>query len=207
MQTKTETCYKLTDQDLCTYCDYQWQIGQWHETDGAGDLCGPGWLHAYSDPVLAVLLNPIHAEFKAPRLFEACGAGKKQGDRGLKCGYTRLQLIKELPVPEVTTVQRVAFGIYCTMEVCHDQQFVTWARSWLDGSDRSAESARAAAEENWADGPTVAMAERTAARAAARKGRADTRAMAEAAALAAMYATYTKLLDLPAIARRAMEVR
>jgi hypothetical protein len=36
-------------------------------------LCGPGWLHAYESPLVAAFMNPIHADFRKPRLFEAEG--------------------------------------------------------------------------------------------------------------------------------------
>ena len=54
--------YKLTNQEMQTHNGFQWELGEWQETSGEGGLCGPGWLHYYSDPLLAVLLNPIHAD-------------------------------------------------------------------------------------------------------------------------------------------------
>ena len=60
--------YKLTDRKMQTHCGYQWQIGQWHETSGEGELCTEGWLHCYTSPLLAVLHNPIHADIGDPIL-------------------------------------------------------------------------------------------------------------------------------------------
>jgi hypothetical protein len=58
--------YKLTDQHLQTYQGYQWAVGERREFPGTGDLCGAGWCHAYTHPLLAVILNPIHVGFTTP---------------------------------------------------------------------------------------------------------------------------------------------
>ena len=63
--------YKLTDENDRTYNDTQWGEGVTHETSGEGKLCGEGWIHAYIDPLLAVFLNPIHACFTNPHMWEA----------------------------------------------------------------------------------------------------------------------------------------
>jgi hypothetical protein len=129
----TRTGYKLTDEKMKTYNGYQWELHEWKETDGEGDLCSPGWLHYYSDPLLAAFLNPIHAKFAAPRLFQVEVAGKVKEDHGLKLGCTRMRLVKELQLPAVTTEQRIKFGILCALEVCKDPQFVQWAKGGLMG--------------------------------------------------------------------------
>lgn len=65
----TATGYKLLTQDMTSYGGCQWVLDEWKETDGQGSLCGPGWLHYYAHPLLAVLHNPIHADIASPRLF------------------------------------------------------------------------------------------------------------------------------------------
>jgi len=219
--------YKLTDENGRTYGGTQWGEGVEHTALGTGELCGPGWLHAYtgseSDPeagaLLAVLLNPIHANFQPPRLFEAEGDVGKTG-YGLKVGCTRLRALREIPLPVVTTEQRVRFGILAALEVCPKDgwgiKFRAWATDWLDGSDRSASAAWAAEAEAWAaeaeaEAETVAAwSAARAARAAARAARAASAAAeaAEAAEAAAGASTAvagaTIPLDLAALARRAI---
>lgn len=79
--------YKLTDQNMQTYNGYPWKRGKWQEPIGDSSyLCNPGWLHSYSHPLIAVLLNPIHANIKNPRLFKCLVKGKHLNDRGLKEG-------------------------------------------------------------------------------------------------------------------------
>jgi hypothetical protein len=133
--------YKLTTQGDTTHNSTLWGPGVSHTTDGSGELCSNGWLHAYTHPLLAVLLNPMHADIRKPKLWLAYGSGKRKDDRGLKVGFTTLKTVKELPLPEITTVQRVAFAIYCALEVYKEPSFAQWAAKWLSGEDRSKDAA------------------------------------------------------------------
>lgn len=136
------TLYKLTDQHMRTFGCCQWKLGEPHEaTGGDRPLCTNAWLHAYTDPLLAVLLNPIHADVANPRLFR-CEGQVGQADYGLKVGCTKLTLLEEIQLPTVTTEQRVKFGILCACPVTTDHQFHFWAHCcWLNGSDRSVRAA------------------------------------------------------------------
>jgi len=140
--------YKLTNKDGTSYGGRQWGPGITHETDGRGEVCGPGFMHWYTHPLLAVLLNPIHADFKNPVLWEGEGEIAKE-DHGLKVGCTKGTTIKQIPLPTVTIEQRVRFGILCALEVCKDKSFVQWANDWLSGKDRTVATAWAAASGAW----------------------------------------------------------
>jgi hypothetical protein len=137
--------YKLTKQDLTTYKGFQWELGKTVTTDGSGDLCSSSWLHFYNDPLLAILLNPIHATIKSPRLFEFSAEGTIKKDRGLKFGCTRGTLVREIEVPAISKTQRSAFGILCAKQVCKDEKWNKWADRWLSREDRSKNAAYAAA--------------------------------------------------------------
>ena len=138
--------YKLTDQNLKTHNGFKWRIGVTKFTNGIGGLCSPGFLHYYHHPLLAVFLNPIHANIKNPLLFEIEATGKHLDDNCLKGGCTEMTLIKEIELPVVSIIQRVAFGILCAMEVYKRENFIKWAENWLNGMDRgSANAANAAA--------------------------------------------------------------
>ena len=186
--------YKLTNQQLQTHNGFQWELGvAAPELPAGGDLCSSSYYHAYTSPLLAVFLNPIHADIKNPRLFEAEGFGESADDNGLKVGFKSMVLVKELELPAVTLTNRIAFGILCSLEVYKEPAFVTWAENWLNGTDRSEEAAAAAswaAEESlWAAEAAAWAAEAAlaaeAARAAARAAvRAEARAEARAAARA-----------------------
>jgi hypothetical protein len=149
--------FKLTDPDMKTHNGFRWKIGVPRKASGKGELCGPGWLHCYLDPVLGVLMNPNHANIQNPRLFEAEGEGKEKHDP-LKSGFTRMTLVREIPLPDVTIVQKVRFAILCAKEVCADPKWVAWADRWLSGEDRSAAAAFAAAAVSAASAAAYAAA-------------------------------------------------
>jgi len=196
--------YKLTDQNLQTHGGYQWEPGVARETDGNGDLCGPGWLHYYHDPLLAVLLNPIHADIEDPILWEAEAEGLHKDDQGLKGGCTKLTLLRQIDLPQITTEQRIRFGILCAKAVCADPAWNKWADRWLSGADMSVEAAATAA----ATAATEAWAATAAAATAATEAWAAEAWVAWAAeAWVARAAGKDAHLDLIAIARAALKLK
>ena len=200
------TIYKLTDQDMRTHNGFQWTLNKEETASGKGGLCGPGFLHAYTDPLLAILLNPIHADIKSPRLFKGTGTVSKT-DNGLKIGCTEMTLTEEMELPVINIVQRIAFGILCTKEVYKDKDWNTWADNWLSGKDRTeatAEAAARAARAAWAARATAWEAAEAAEAAAWEAARAARAAWA-ARATADVYAD--KKVDLITLARKAMEVK
>ena len=128
-----------------THNEFQWELGKWYETTGEGVLCSPGWFHFYSDPLVGMFMNPIHTNIKNPRLFRAEVEGKFLNDNETKYGYSRTRLVEELPVPQISPVQRVRFAIFCVKEVYKEKKWNEWADNWLSGKDRTEESATSAA--------------------------------------------------------------
>jgi hypothetical protein len=178
--------YKLTNQNLQTHDGFQWVPGNWKKTSGGGDLCGPGWLHGYCDPLVAIFMNPIHANISNPILWQGEGCGKFLDDRGLKCGFTEMRIIKKIKPYKFTPEKLVEIAIVCAIESGYnDEDFISWACHWMDGSDRSAEAAAWAAQARaWSARAAAEAARAWAARAAA-KARAAARAWAAWAARAA----------------------
>jgi len=132
--------YKLTNSKMRTYNEFQWELGKWYETTGKGKLCSSSWLHFYNDPLVGMFMNPAHANIENPRLFRAEVEGKFLDDHGLKRGYSRARLVEELPVPQISPVQRVRFAILCAKEVYKAKEWNEWADNWLSGKDRTKES-------------------------------------------------------------------
>lgn len=188
--------YKLTDQKFQSYGGCQWGAGVEHVTDGKGEMCGPGFIHAYTDLLLAVLLNAIHSNFDRPVGWEADGDVAKT-DRGLKVGCTRLKTLRQIPLPAVSTDQRVMFAILCAEQVTSDKDWLSWAAAWKSGQDRSMSAARSAP----APPPPWSAAAWSAAAAAAWSAAASAEAAAESAAEAAWSAE----IDLVAIAHKAQD--
>jgi len=178
--------WKLTDQEWETYGHTKWGPNVTHTASGEGELCGPGWVHVYTHPLLAAFLNPAHADFPKPILWRGRGIAGKT-DHGLKLGCSRFTTLEIVPLPQVTIEQRIRFGIICTRAVYFDPGWNRWADDWRNGNDRSAESARAAAAAAWAAAWAAAQA------------------AAQAAAAAAQAAAEERPLDLIALAQRAME--
>lgn len=137
-----KTRYKLTNPDMTTLNFCQWTLDEWKETTGTGELCTKGWLHCYTSPLLSVILNPIHAYINNPRLFLCEVDGNTKSDYGLKEGWSRMRLIRELELPKITIEQHVAFAILCAKCVCFDDkwnEWNEWADNWLSGKDRRKE--------------------------------------------------------------------
>jgi hypothetical protein len=189
--------YKLTDSCGKTRNGTQWGPGISHSGTGEGGLCGPGWIHAYEHPLIAVLINPIHANFKNPRLWEAEGEIAIR-DGQLKCGCKTLTTIREIPLPKITTEMRVRFAILCAKEVCADLSWNAWADKWLSDEDRTLAAAEASATRAEA---SAAQAAEAAALAAYRSARAA--AWAASAARAAARAAVGHEIDIFEIAEKA----
>jgi len=204
--------YKLLTQGMTSHGGCQWALDEWKETSGEGELCGPGWLHYYEHPLLAVLHNPIHADIQSPRLFEVEVEGKIKRDGQMKSGCTRMRISKEIPLPIATTEQRVRYAIFCAMAVLPDKPWAArwhaWAETWLSGEDRTEEEAAKAAQTMiWEQ---VVIGElRAAWEAAAWAAEAAARITPVAVAWAATYAAIAadRELNLLALAQKAMEAR
>jgi len=142
MVPRVRILYKLTNRRGRTYGGCQWGEGVEHTASGEGELCGPGYLHAYTHPLMASLMNMAHGQYRCPLLWESRGCVGKN-DHGLKVGCTWLRTIKRLPMPQISTKQRVRFAILCALAAggCK-RSWRRWAKQWLSGEDRTAKSAR-----------------------------------------------------------------
>ena len=190
--------YKLTNQKMQTYHGFQWTLGKWYKIpkrNRGWGLCSRSWFHCYNDPLLAVLLNPKHANIENPLLFVCEIRGYIATECGLKFGFTEMKLTKEIPVPVITDTQRIAFGILCAQKVYKEPGWNLWADNWLLGKDRSKE----ATEKTWVDGNAHSAA------AAVYAARVEVESIKCVAASAATYAAYIDNIDLPAIAKEAMK--
>lgn len=136
----TKTAYKLTRENLTTYNDTQWVVGEWKEMSGEGELCGEGWLHAYESPELAALMCPIHVDSDYTALWTAEVSGKIKRS-GTKLGATRMRILERVELPRVTTVQCVEIAIRCAMMVYKETTWTQWAEKWLLRTEQEANAA------------------------------------------------------------------
>jgi hypothetical protein len=148
--------YKLTDKDGKTragkHNECQWGEGITHKAKGRGKkLCTDGVIHAYTHPLLAVFMDPIHDGYgDTARLWEA--EGEVVADDGTKVGCKALTTICEIPLPAVTTQQRARFGTLAAKTVCTDPAWNAWADAWLDGwvASMAVSAAQAGVAAAWA---------------------------------------------------------
>ena len=189
----THTAYKLTDQAGYTRRgatgETLWlPVGSIVVPTGVGSKpCGPGVLHAYIAPEVAMLANPSHANIQNPRLFRI------ESDRpwttdGLKRWTTgTCTVVEELPVFVLPVEEVIAWAI------CLAPHPVTrkWAIGWLSRKDRTikaafsaSDAARALDEAAWASTQEIDSAARAADSAARAAGWADGAAARAAAARA-----------------------
>jgi len=139
--------YKFTNGDMQTYLGFKYTLGEKRTAPGGGRLCTSAWLHAYRDPILGVLMLPIHAGYDSPRLFRA--EGEVGVEDGTKVGCSSLTLLEEIVIPIVTTEQRVRFAIMCALKACELEEctpeaypdLMSWARQWLAGNECTHEAA------------------------------------------------------------------
>lgn len=139
--------YKLLNQDLTSYNHTEWEIGVPVTVTVEGNkMCSNQVLHCYNHPLLAVILNPIHANLSNPKLFEI-SVDKIVNNDGLKFASKSQTLLKKISLPFLSTVQKVEFAIKVAKTVYSDEKWNEWADKWLSGSDRSIASARSSVNE------------------------------------------------------------
>ena len=146
--------YKLTDENgnsglsACAVKTH-WSEGITHEIDKNlqspdAFLCSSSFIHCYEHPLIAVFMNSRHGNFKSPILWKCKGKIEKK-DGQLKCGTFSLTTIKKLPLPVLSTTQRVKIAIYCSLTQKQSEKYKKWAMNWLNGKDRTYDAADATA--------------------------------------------------------------
>ena len=110
--------YKWITQDGYTrkghFNEHNWFKKPLLETHGGYSLYNEGWIHAYEHPLLAVLNADIHTYGDADdRLMRANAFGLIQRDRQIKLGTTKLLMLGETTIPEITLEQRRCYTMLC----------------------------------------------------------------------------------------------
>lgn len=195
--------YKLTDKHGRTKNGMLWEVGCTNFASGNNPcLCTDGVLHAYKSPLISIFLNPLHADFRSPRLF-LC-EGDIVAHDNVKVGSRSLTCVAELDAPRPSRVCRITFAALCLIHIFKNEKWQTWAKSWISGEDRSVWSAVVASRIAYAspsDGVNVTTAAGAVACAAA--GIADS---AAAAAHAAYVCATVGPTDLETVADMAFKI-
>ena len=137
--------YKLTDQNGNTRGGTHWDAKVTHSLPHCGNpsLCSGDVLHAYTNPNLALLINPIGANIINPILWEAEGE-PCTSDWG-KVGCFTLTTTKKLRLPTWTKNNKaqkvqIAFAILCAKSVLQLYE------DWYPQDDRVRKAIEAAQE-------------------------------------------------------------
>ena len=201
--------YKLTNSYGYTHGDTKWDVGTKLTLPKISNpkLCSNMVIHAYKNINLALLLNPIHANFINPLVWESKGQICCQ-DWG-KVGCFQLTITKKLNLPAWTTDIRVRvnvsvlFSILCAKSVLnlyekkYPQDFrsrnaiETAEKCILNNNAADAYTDAHTAAHAAADATAYAAAYAAADAAAYAAAHAADAAAADAAAYAAAYAAYT----------------
>jgi hypothetical protein len=197
--------YKLTDEFGNTKNQTHWAEGTRHEIakelrDSTQPLCSKHYYHAYENPLVAVFMNPSHANFRNPILWRATGWVSKRNGQ-LKCGCFTLRTLQQIPLPVLTTNQRVRVAIQCALKEPQTESFKSWAKNWLSGVDRTFKTVTATQTAIYAAHAAVYAAANATQAAAAAIAYAAANATNAAAANAVVYAAP---LNLIAIIKRAI---
>jgi len=137
--------YKLLSKEMTSHNNTKWEIGVPISILKEGNtMCSGEVLHCYNHPLLAVFLNPIHANIKEPRLFEI-EVDKIVNSDGLKFASKSQTLLKEIPLPEISLQKKIEIGIKIVKTVNKNEKWNLWADQWLSGENRSITAADAAA--------------------------------------------------------------
>lgn len=90
-----------------------------------------------ASPLVAIMLNPWHAQLGKAKMLELHFAAISidTSDPTIRMN------VREVAVPETTTDQKIIFALMVISAVFKNDQFNEWAEKWINGSDRSAESA------------------------------------------------------------------
>ena len=142
----SQIAYKLLSQDMMSNGNTKWEIGvkKIKKDTGNYKMCTNNVFHCYSHPVLALFLNPIHANIENPRIFKI-KVDRIVASDGLKQASLEQTIIEELIIPKPTLIQTTAFGIICAKHIYKNIKFQSWANNWLSNEDRSSHAAEAAA--------------------------------------------------------------
>jgi hypothetical protein len=127
--------YKLTDQKMQTYGDFQWELNKTYYIKGPANrlLCTSGVFHAYKSIELALLLNPIHANISDPRCFESKGQVVIE-DYG-KVGTKELTLTRSRKLPRWYSDLGVRYKVQVQFAIlCAEVVYKCWEQCYPDDS-------------------------------------------------------------------------
>ena len=141
--------YKLTDYLGRTRAgednELTWAVGVEHKTAGTGRrLCTADVIHAYEHPLIAVLMNPVHAMFNPATMRLFVAEGEVVARDAFNCGVHSLKITEEISIPTLPLEFMVLLAIWAARHTCLDDSWNQWAENWLNNQNRSEKAAAGA---------------------------------------------------------------
>lgn len=90
-----------------------------------------------ASPLVAIMLNPWHAQLEGPKMLEMQFTTEEDNARDPIFRIT----LREVGMPATTTDQKIIFALMVIVEVYQNELFNQWAQKWISGTDRGAMSA------------------------------------------------------------------
>lgn len=111
------------------------------------------YIHGYKDPLVAAFLFPAidwftpGAKSIPPHHLWHGQTACPYRDDGLRVHAKQIKIIDQIPMPEVTLLQRQRFALICAISLFHHANFVDWANKWLNNGNRNPKVALALNEQ------------------------------------------------------------
>jgi len=126
------TLYKLTNPDWKTRNGTKWGPMVTHTTNGKGNMCSSGWLHAYKSINAAAIYRHMHVDDDYTVLWLAQGVIDLSDD--YKVATSELQTISIIPLPKFTKLQIInitLLSILSNSNLNKSKKFILWVKKWL----------------------------------------------------------------------------
>lgn len=117
-----------------------WQNVSWGENVTHEENNPNYYFVTYDDPHVAAYMYPLSEITNQPKFWTV-----EQQSEKIECGYQflfeKITTLKEFTVSLPTPDQKITFGMLCSMMLVKNKEYREWAINYLNGSDKSKESA------------------------------------------------------------------
>lgn len=124
-----------------------WQKKTWGENVSHEEGNFNYHFDVYQSPLVAAFMYPCYqGSITNPKLWNAVGENQTAGD-GLRLKFLKLTTLNEIPLPQPSENQRIAFGILAALNLIQIPAFISWAKNYLSGKDTTKETAKKMSDE------------------------------------------------------------
>lgn len=129
------TGYLVCNEEDISFPNYKWDVGITHEADN------PNYIHfAYKDLIVATMVQPALESLAIPRYWEV-ELEEPSHEDPFRIGASKCTAIKKHEPIEPSDIQRFNFAALMCLNYMKNEEFVKWAISYINGTDRSVKAA------------------------------------------------------------------